>query len=52
MIHCSGHIHSGNGYKFDETTHHINASVLNEQYHYAYKPLTLDWDTQFNTVKY
>jgi Icc-related predicted phosphoesterase len=49
-IHVFGHIHSGNGYYFDGTTHFINASSLNERYEYEYKPITIDWDPKTNTV--
>lgn len=49
-IHVCGHIHSGNGYYFDGTTHYFNASVLNEQYVYAYKPLTFDWNKETNEI--
>lgn len=49
-IHVFGHIHSGYGYKFDGITHHINASVLNEGYEYANKPLTIDWNKETNEL--
>lgn len=51
-IHVFGHIHSGYGYKFDGITHHINASVLNEQYVYTNKPLTIDWNKETNEIKF
>lgn len=41
-IHCCGHIHSGNGYQFDGDTHFINASSLNEDYDYFYKPFSIE----------
>jgi Icc-related predicted phosphoesterase len=43
-IHVYGHIHSGNGYVYNGDTHFINASVLDENYIYRYKPFTIDWD--------
>lgn len=51
-IHVFGHIHSGNGYFFDGTTHYLNASVLNERYVYEYKPKTFDWDDSTNDLKF
>jgi hypothetical protein len=49
-IHVCGHIHTGYGYVFDGNTHFINAAVLNEQYVYAQKPLTINWDPIENKV--
>jgi Icc-related predicted phosphoesterase len=51
-IHVCGHIHSGYGYTFDGDTHYINASVLNEQYAYANKPLTVEWDPETNRLEF
>jgi Icc-related predicted phosphoesterase len=51
-IHVCGHIHTGYGYTFDGDTHYINASVLNEQYSYANKPLTVEWDPTTNTLEF
>jgi Icc-related predicted phosphoesterase len=51
-IHVCGHIHSGNGYYFDGDTHYFNASVLNERYQYAYKPVTIDWNRETNEIKF
>lgn len=51
-IHVCGHIHSGYGYIFDGETHYINASVLNEQYNYTNKPLTVDWDPETNQIEF
>jgi Icc-related predicted phosphoesterase len=51
-IHVCGHIHSGYGYVFDGTTHYINASVLNERYEYAHKPLTVEWDIVTNELTF
>lgn len=43
-IHVFGHIHSGYGSKhINGSTLFINASVLNEQYQYEYKPLTIEF---------
>jgi 3',5'-cyclic AMP phosphodiesterase CpdA len=51
-IHVCGHIHSGFGYVFDGNTHYINASLLNEQYRYTNKPLTIDWDSETNEIEF
>ena len=51
-IHVCGHIHSGYGYVFDGDTHFINASVLNEQYVYTQKPLTVEWDPVTNSLEF
>jgi len=51
-IHVFGHIHTGYGYKFDGNTHYINASILNEQYKYTQKPLTIDWNPITNQLKF
>jgi Icc-related predicted phosphoesterase len=37
-ISCAGHLHTGNGYLFQNETHFFNASVLDERYDYVYKP--------------
>ena len=49
-IHVCGHIHSANGYYFDGDTHYINASVLNEQYAYGYKPINVEWNRETNEM--
>jgi Icc-related predicted phosphoesterase len=51
-IHVCGHIHSGYGYVFDGDTHFINASVLDEQYQYTQKPLTVEWDPVTNKLEF
>jgi len=51
-IHVCGHIHTGYGYTFDGDTHYINASVLNEQYAYSNKPLTIDWNPKTNELEF
>jgi len=51
-IHVCGHIHSGYGYVFDGNTHFINASVLDEQYQYTQKPLTVEWDPMTNKLEF
>jgi len=49
-IHVCGHIHGGYGYKFDGHTHFFNASILNERYEYANKPMTVDWNPETNEL--
>ena len=51
-IHVFGHIHSGYGYKFENGTHYINASVLGEDYIFKNKPLTVEWDPDTNEIKF
>ena len=51
-IHVCGHIHSGHGYYYNGDTHFINASVLNESYNYAYKPITVDWEPTTNDMTF
>lgn len=51
-IHVCGHIHTGYGYVFDGTTHFFNASALNEQYAYAHKPFTFEWDPITNEIEF
>jgi Icc-related predicted phosphoesterase len=49
-IHVCGHIHSGNGYKFDGVTHFFNAAVLGERYTYQHKPFSFEWDKESNEI--
>ena len=51
-IFIGGHIHSGYGYKFYEGTHFINAAVLNNNYKYTNKPLTVEWDPETNELEF
>jgi len=51
-IHVFGHIHSGYGYKFDGDTHYFNASILNEEYNFTQKPLTVEWDMITNKIEF
>lgn len=51
-IHVCGHIHTGYGYVFDDGTHYINASVLNESYVYYNKPLTIEWNPETNEIEF
>ncbi len=47
-IHIFGHIHSGRNIFEQNGTLFVNASVLNEQYRYNYKPFTIDYDFDAN----
>lgn len=49
-IHVCGHIHTGYGHKvsMDGSVNFFNAAVLNEQYVYAQKPITFDWNKETN----
>lgn len=51
-IHVCGHIHGGYGYRFNGHTHFFNASLLNEQYNYANKPFTFDWNKDTNIIEF
>ena len=51
-IHVAGHIHSGYSYTFNNGTHYINASVLNERYAYTNKPVHVEWDKQTNEISF
>ncbi len=47
-----GHIHSGNGYIRNDDTHFINASILNEEYIYNFKPITVEWNKESNDITF
>jgi Icc-related predicted phosphoesterase len=51
-IHSVGHIHSGYGYVMKGDTHHMNASVLDEQYNFTQIPLTVDWNPDTNELEF
>jgi hypothetical protein len=51
-IHVCGHIHSGRGHYWDGHTHFFNASVLDEQYSFAYLPHHFDWNEITNEIKW
>jgi len=51
-IHIFGHIHGSAGYKYNNSTHFINASVLNERYEQNNLPLTVEWDSETNEIKF
>lgn len=51
-IHVFGHIHTGYGYKFDGNTHYFNAAVLDENYNFTQKPLTVNWNPETNEIEF
>jgi Icc-related predicted phosphoesterase len=51
-LHVCGHIHSGRGHRFDGVTNFINASVLDEEYNYRYKPLNITLDTETKQITF
>jgi Icc-related predicted phosphoesterase len=51
-IHVCGHIHTGYGVMETDDTIFINASVLNEDYNYTQRPITLDWDISENKLSF
>jgi Icc-related predicted phosphoesterase len=51
-FHVCGHIHTGYGYAWNENTYFFNASVLDESYKYAHKPITFDWNKDTNQIDF
>ena len=51
-IHVFGHIHTGYGYVFKDGTHYFNAAVLNEDYRFAQRPFSFDWDPVTNKIDF
>ena len=49
-IHVCGHIHSGYGQKSIDGVEFLNASVLNERYEYAHKPIVINFDVENKEV--
>jgi predicted phosphodiesterase len=49
-IHIFGHIHSGRGKFENNGTIFVNGSVLDEQYQYNYKPISIDYDFTVNML--
>jgi 3',5'-cyclic AMP phosphodiesterase CpdA len=50
-LHVCGHIHSGNGVDYNDQTTHINASVLDERYEYAYTPYNIELNLETKEVE-
>jgi hypothetical protein len=51
-IHVFGHIHGSSGYYYNGHTHFINASILNERYDYTNLPVSIEWDSITNEIKW
>jgi Icc-related predicted phosphoesterase len=51
-INIFGHIHTGYGYKYNNGTHFINASILDERYVYRNKILNVNWDNKINLIEF
>jgi Icc-related predicted phosphoesterase len=52
MIHVCGHIHTGYGHSKTEHTNFFNASVLDERYAVAHRPITIDWNPETNEFEF
>jgi len=44
ILHICGHIHQGHGFIYKHNKTFVNASILNEKYMVAYKPILIDFD--------
>ena len=51
-IHVCGHIHDGYGQKTMGGIEFLNASVLNDRYEHAHKPIVIEYDTETKEVEY
>ena len=51
-IHVCGHIHDSYGQKTIDGVEFLNASVLNDRYEYAHKPIVIDFDIETKKVIY
>jgi Icc-related predicted phosphoesterase len=51
LVHACGHIHTGRGYLFNETTHFINSSILDEKYRITFNPIDVTINTESSTRK-
>ena len=51
-IHVCGHIHNSYGQKTIDGIEFLNASVLNDRYEYAHKPIVVDFDIETKKVIY
>ena len=49
-IHVCGHIHSGYGQKSIDGVEFLNASVLDERYEHAHKPIVVNFDVETKEV--
>lgn len=51
-IHVCGHIHEGYGQKTMGGIEFLNASVLNDRYEHAHKPIVIEYDTETKEINY
>jgi len=51
-IHVCGHIHDGYGQKTMGGIEFLNASVLNDRYEHAHKPIFVEYDTETGEINY
>ena len=51
-IHVCGHIHDGYGQKTMGGIEFLNASVLNDRYEHAHKPIAIEYDTETKEIIY
>ena len=51
-IHVCGHIHDGYGQKTMGGIEFLNASVLNDRYEYAHKPIVVEYNTETKEITY
>ncbi len=51
-IHVCGHIHDSYGQKSIDGVEFLNASVLDESYEYAHKPIVVEFNTETKEVTY
>jgi Icc-related predicted phosphoesterase len=51
-IHVCGHIHDGYGQKTMGGIEFLNASVLNDRYEHAHKPIVMEYDTETKEITY
>lgn len=51
-IHVCGHIHEGYGQKTMGGIEFLNASVLNDRYEHAHKPIVIEYDTETKEIDY
>lgn len=46
ILHVCGHIHCGHGHVYAHDRTFVNASIVNEQYNVAYKPILIEFDKE------
>jgi len=51
-IHVCGHIHCAYGQKSFHGVEFLNASVLDERYEHANKPIVINFDTETKEIDY